>query len=144
MVGGDRHRHLVSLARKTAVRVSPERALGQLLAPLPQQGAEGTLQIVRLEPIELAVIGREQVHAFRGRSEAEGGQYSRVRWDDDAAYAERVGERASEQRSGTPERHQRHSPGVEAARHAQDRKSTRLNSSHSQISYAVFCLKKKI
>src|SRR2546427_8782063 len=31
--------------------------------------------------------------------------------------------------------------GVEAA--ALDRKSTRLNSSHSQISYAVFCLKKK-
>src|SRR2546430_13469276 len=26
---------------------------------------------------------------------------------------------------------------------AEDRKSTRLNSSHSQISYAVFCLKKK-
>src|SRR2546427_7906161 len=28
-------------------------------------------------------------------------------------------------------------------RHRPDRKSTRLNSSHSQISYAVFCLKKK-
>src|SRR2546430_7083728 len=27
--------------------------------------------------------------------------------------------------------------------HQEDRKSTRLNSSHSQISYAVFCLKKK-
>src|SRR2546430_8336125 len=27
--------------------------------------------------------------------------------------------------------------------HGTDRKSTRLNSSHSQISYAVFCLKKK-
>src|SRR6266478_351003 len=27
--------------------------------------------------------------------------------------------------------------------HRRDRKSTRLNSSHSQISYAVFCLKKK-
>src|SRR2546430_17564237 len=27
--------------------------------------------------------------------------------------------------------------------HWSDRKSTRLNSSHSQISYAVFCLKKK-
>src|SRR5688572_31827613 len=27
--------------------------------------------------------------------------------------------------------------------HGADRKSTRLNSSHSQISYAVFCLKKK-
>src|SRR2546430_10735187 len=30
-----------------------------------------------------------------------------------------------------------------AAVHELDRKSTRLNSSHSQISYAVFCLKKK-
>src|SRR2546430_6944432 len=27
--------------------------------------------------------------------------------------------------------------------YVEDRKSTRLNSSHSQISYAVFCLKKK-
>src|SRR3712207_7062913 len=27
--------------------------------------------------------------------------------------------------------------------HARDRKSTRLNSSHANISYAVFCLKKK-
>src|SRR2546430_12916591 len=45
-------------------------------------------------------------------------------------------------------------PGVEGAEARQlslellqhvraDRKSTRLNSSHSQISYAVFCLKKK-
>src|SRR2546428_13934742 len=31
-------------------------------------------------------------------------------------------------------------PGVGVGR---DRKSTRLNSSHDQISYAVFCLKKK-
>src|SRR2546427_7323773 len=33
-------------------------------------------------------------------------------------------------------------PNLPAAA-AADRKSTRLNSSHSQISYAVFCLKKK-
>src|SRR5688572_31819621 len=33
--------------------------------------------------------------------------------------------------------------GREAAAAGKDRKSTRLNSSHSQISYAVFCLKKK-
>src|SRR2546427_7595723 len=32
---------------------------------------------------------------------------------------------------------------VVADSRARDRKSTRLNSSHSQISYAVFCLKKK-
>src|SRR2546427_8098891 len=37
-----------------------------------------------------------------------------------------------------PHGHLQHAPGA-----AQDRKSTRLNSSHSQISYAVFCLKKK-
>src|SRR2546430_12647883 len=44
--------------------------------------------------------------------------------------AERLHHRAAPQR---PVPHQRR----------QDRKSTRLNSSHSQISYAVFCLKKK-
>src|SRR3989449_7015443 len=34
-------------------------------------------------------------------------------------------------------------PTRQAAVHEQDRKSTRLNSSHGYISYAVFCLKKK-
>src|SRR2546430_4097925 len=37
------------------------------------------------------------------------------------------------------ERNRRRPRGTAAG----DRKSTRLNSSHSQISYAVFCLKKK-
>src|SRR2546430_12696851 len=32
---------------------------------------------------------------------------------------------------------------LDKANAKRDRKSTRLNSSHSQISYAVFCLKKK-
>src|SRR3712207_7256767 len=34
-------------------------------------------------------------------------------------------------------------PGHVDGRTDQDRKSTRLNSSHANISYAVFCLKKK-
>src|SRR3712207_8168509 len=34
-------------------------------------------------------------------------------------------------------------PDVSRPRHTSDRKSTRLNSSHANISYAVFCLKKK-
>src|SRR5689334_25183784 len=38
---------------------------------------------------------------------------------------------------------QQDEPLVSALRSARDRKSTRLNSSHSSISYAVFCLKKK-
>src|SRR2546422_6325110 len=33
--------------------------------------------------------------------------------------------------------------GLGTPRRARDRKSTRLNSSHGYISYAVFCLKKK-
>src|SRR3712207_7681627 len=32
---------------------------------------------------------------------------------------------------------------IDLLAHAPDRKSTRLNSSHANISYAVFCLKKK-
>src|SRR5436305_5642449 len=39
--------------------------------------------------------------------------------------------------------HSRHRPVENAQRSTKDRKSTRLNSSHVRISYAVFCLKKK-
>src|SRR2546430_3862639 len=37
-----------------------------------------------------------------------------------------------------------HMASIHATPMELDRKSTRLNSSHSQISYAVFCLKKKM
>src|SRR2546427_7359543 len=50
-------------------------------------------------------------------------------------------------RSGCNDRHPAPGHRLEVAlllqHHDGDRKSTRLNSSHSQISYAVFCLKKK-
>src|SRR2546430_13648216 len=42
----------------------------------------------------------------------------------------------------TGRRHPKNEEGSSSEEHP-DRKSTRLNSSHSQISYAVFCLKKK-
>src|SRR5256885_8596498 len=42
-----------------------------------------------------------------------------------------------------PDRGERGDGGVAVAGRAGDRKSTRLNSSHLVISYAVFCLKKK-
>src|SRR3712207_7535913 len=42
---------------------------------------------------------------------------------------------------GSPQEAAFHSPHGLALR--EDRKSTRLNSSHANISYAVFCLKKK-
>src|SRR2546422_4566860 len=45
--------------------------------------------------------------------------------------------RVGDVRVHAPRAHHRHRPD------RQDRKSTRLNSSHGYISYAVFCLKKK-
>src|SRR2546430_5926164 len=56
--------------------------------------------------------------------------------------------RSLELRVGAPPRRRQGAAGRRPAARARagppgDRKSTRLNSSHSQISYAVFCLKKK-
>src|SRR2546428_12028049 len=44
---------------------------------------------------------------------------------------------------GRPELQRRAQDGKDRIDSRGDRKSTRLNSSHDQISYAVFCLKKK-
>src|SRR2546430_4722368 len=60
-----------------------------------------------------------------------------------AAQARRPGAGAPGSRHRAGEcRHPPHAAAVALGAH-RDRKSTRLNSSHSQISYAVFCLKKK-
>src|SRR5690349_23411524 len=80
-----------------------------------------TLSLHDALPILLAlarVVEREVEHRLR---EAE-----RQRGDGDAADFQRAQELAEPHR------------GI-----AEDRKSTRLNSSHVEISYAVFCLKKK-
>src|SRR2546427_6728932 len=66
-----------------------------------------------------------------GRRRAWGG-HARSRRREPARRDDRAG--PGRRRPAAPFRH----PGSTT-----DRKSTRLNSSHSQISYAVFCLKKK-
>src|SRR5204862_7039923 len=53
-----------------------------------------------------------------------------------ASTRRRHGDRSSPRSSTT-------SPPRSDVTHVEDRKSTRLNSSHVEISYAVFCLKKK-
>src|SRR5688572_31591129 len=66
-------------------------------------------------------------------------------------YADPVGGRRLQARPASGLRRKQPPAAVQSVReHApadghrsRDRKSTRLNSSHSQISYAVFCLKKK-
>src|SRR5699024_12097387 len=49
----------------------------------------------------------------------------------------------AEPQVGCGEGAHRFGPGSHHLLHPRDRKSTRLNSSHVSISYAVFCLKKK-
>src|SRR2546430_3433774 len=63
----------------------------------------------------------------------------------DCARAARIpdGRAAFEPRREAPGADAGGDPEPAAYARRQDRKSTRLNSSHSQISYAVFCLKKK-
>src|SRR5947209_17161571 len=56
---------------------------------------------------------------------------------------------SARRRACSPVMHNERGPGEEPAMRSKagdvnvDRKSTRLNSSHANISYAVFCLKKK-
>src|SRR5256886_3885442 len=91
------------------------------------------------------VVGRDRMHVVglseRGRicvAHAPGKSRARDRVvlavDDVADAADRFAERDADHRDVE------HEPDGQTQ---QDRKSTRLNSSHSQISYAVFCLKKK-
>src|SRR2546427_6181975 len=84
--------------------------------------------------VRLLVLGPEQGGAFAGRA-AE---------DSDAPF----GHRSGRQELGRPVREPEPRASLPLAGSdgkvvRLDRKSTRLNSSHSQISYAVFCLKKK-
>src|SRR2546430_12971984 len=61
-------------------------------------------------------------------------------WSSDVCSSDLVPVRKSPTTTSGPSNGSRSISGFSASR---DRKSTRLNSSHSQISYAVFCLKKK-
>src|SRR5438128_6183379 len=65
--------------------------------------------------------------------------------EDMVAVALRIGKSLQHHDAGAASEHGAGCPGIEGAARAvrRDRKSTRLNSSHGSISYAVFCLKKK-
>src|SRR5690606_41011650 len=66
------------------------------------------------------------------------------RGDDPAGAEEALRQAAPGARHAGDAQHQlRPAPGHGAQGRHEDRKSTRLNSSHVKISYAVFCLKKK-
>src|SRR2546430_8118435 len=102
---------------------------GRELARARADGAGGGVRVQRGERDD----GRGRV------GERQHGDAQRGDVDDGGAVRERAGVRRDEyQRDGGGRGVAQTDDGDE------DRKSTRLNSSHSQISYAVFCLKKKI
>src|SRR5438034_4295743 len=68
----------------------------------------------------------------RENSWAVGANRLHSRWKNDTSFRQRV-------RGQQENQH----PAIFHALYTLDRKSTRLNSSHTVISYAVFCLKKK-
>src|SRR5690349_24129635 len=85
---------------------------------------------------------------FRFRSRGPAGERppegrNRVRVEYDRARRARRAEASAATAARTARAGLRH-PGPDSdLRHQADRKSTRLNSSHVETSYAVFCLKKK-
>src|SRR5688572_32766864 len=101
------------------IRRPPRSTLFPYTTLFRSQGGNGVAMVVGLRPPAL-VGGHHETH-HRGRSQA----------------GQRVGQKPFVARH-IDERH----PPARRQR-GPDRKSTRLNSSHSQISYAVFCLKKK-
>src|SRR5207249_7604866 len=85
------------------------------------------------------LVGRREYDAGRGEDQEEAGIESPpadtvAQGADGDRHESRPGEDGGEQQANPPAR---------PALRLQDRKSTRLNSSHASISYAVFCLKKK-
>src|SRR5689334_23797744 len=67
-----------------------------------------------------------------------------LRQEDRDAQGDRGGDRQRQNRRVQRAPDERERAKLAGHRIPRDRKSTRLNSSHSSISYAVFCLKKKI
>src|SRR2546430_11637006 len=86
----------------------------------------------RLPPRRGRRRGRVRYHVVPKRGESHSGCGA-----PGAAQRRGRGDRGRERPAARPE------VGGRGDREPGDRKSTRLNSSHSQISYAVFCLKKK-
>src|SRR5579875_3978299 len=91
-------------------------------------GTSGSQASVEMELRELAVLGTHPAHRA-----GDGAHDDRIGLDDVLAELDAVEHRSAGD-TGCRE---------QAIAAHQDRKSTRLNSSHTVISYAVFCLKKK-
>src|SRR5256886_3759766 len=138
-----RHRLPVQVGARAPVR-SHDPAHGELAAAADGLLVEPLLQLVgglaQLEGAgDFRALGAVAHHL--GTGAASGEQLQRVHQDRFA----RAGLAGEHRQAATQLELHRVDDGEVADLQVgeQDRKSTRLNSSHSQISYAVFCLKKK-
>src|SRR3712207_8474303 len=89
-----------------------------------------------LPPLFAAAPEQRVAHGHHEQGKEGRGDQTTYHWDGEAARDE-GGPAATE-----PEGERREGEDRRQSGHQEDRKSTRLNSSHANISYAVFCLKK--
>src|SRR2546422_2152411 len=120
---------------------------GQRIAPLPGREVPGLVAVVQFLPAILYVAARHVAGERVVRVVAhEARQVARVPIRGGPGEHRRdLGLRVAEgdlRRRASQEQPTAHTPRPTSDTH-RDRKSTRLNSSHGYISYAVFCLKKK-
>src|SRR5256886_2559998 len=144
--GGPLLRQLV-VGGERLVQRDPGRDDGEPVALTPAQRlerADGERLVLAVEARRLAARRADVDDALARRGQSHGGiGGDAVGWVEDDGLGDRAEERE------VLERHLRgpvladRDARVRAAELQVDRKSTRLNSSHSQISYAAFCLKKK-
>src|SRR5205085_11161231 len=102
--------------------------------------AEDTVPVTSL--FTATVAGRA-FHSFPTRRSSDLGQHCSPGHDRLRVPCLRLPQLGAQERLGAVVEHRLDLDHQRDLRPVADRKSTRLNSSHSQISYAVFCLKKK-
>src|SRR2546430_748534 len=93
----------------------------------------------------LTVVGGFVLGDFKKANDLDRGKIFRMCWDMQAVlrHVSWIRRRLRQLRSASRGYVERSASFAPQSVAKSDRKSTRLNSSHSQISYAVFCLKKK-
>src|SRR5256884_7113855 len=102
------------------------------------------LAVLRLDDQAYGVTVRREIEVRTKREVSIGAIYATLDRLEAKGYVQSRPGDPTPERGGRSKRFFRvTAPGVSAIHRTQDRKSTRLNSSHGYISYAVFCLKKK-
>src|SRR2546421_2937166 len=121
---------VTGILTRVAFHEGDDVAAGQLLFQIDPRPFQATLDQAQ------AMLQRDQAQAQSAAADAE--RYAELVKQDYVTKSDYEARRAAAEALQAAMR-----ADSAAVANARDRKSTRLNSSHDQISYAVFCLKKK-